>query len=330
MDISNVKIRNKIIRILAVVLLVFSFIITPVVNSPRLAYASSINVVGASDPYEDLKISKGFDESKLENVDDIVVLDMFEYWPSDDAQYPQLLLYVYNPTDSDLKKSTDNRIHIRIGGIDSDTLELNWVRHWNSYKLEYLTTSANDKYVKYMVSDEDTQTIFSLFSEYESGLRYYDISEVKLAKDNNRTPSSYTVGFKYLFEVENGELFCKKEEYNVIRVDNLIPMVYRDIKSGVYNYPSGQINSVAFTLPKDIVEKYGEVSEIHFEYWKYKTSPIVVSDTRDGVNLYQNNDSWVGKKQSELSSYYPSIRWGNKKDKGSQTVPKIVYKMVFP
>ncbi len=285
----SLSVRRLFIRLFAFVLIVMSFIITPVIDTPTLVYADT-PIYTVSDPYEDLKKSDGFDEVSLLLKTDITVIDFFEYRDKD-VDHPLLVLYVYNPTSATLRNSTDNKVHIRIGGVNVDTSEVEWYRGWNTYKLEYLTSSADGKYVKYMVSLEDSKTINSLFSEFSPGSRYYDISEVKLVRVGDNTPSTYTVGYRYLFS-DKDDTVVEKEKYDVIRVDELLPMVYRNIQED--ECWSKQINSVAFTLPADVLEEYGNVSEINFEYYKYRTSPIVVSDKRNGMEIHERRNEWVG------------------------------------
>lgn len=282
--------KKRIITILMAVLLVLSFVITPL-RSP--VEVRAMMPVVLSDPYEDLKISEGFDESKYADATDITVVDLFEYWENG-ADIPEYLLYVYNPTERTLKDSTDNSIHIRLGGLDKETEELRWVNHWNTYKLKYLATSENGKYVKYKISNADE--LYSVFSDFIDGSRYYDVSEVKLTRDSENLPYTVRAGLKYKYSLdENGELTVNKESYDVIRVDELVPMVYRKIVEDVYDYPNGQINSVAFSISNEILEEYGAISDIHFEYFKYRTSPIVVSDTRNGLKIHERRDEWVGR-----------------------------------
>ncbi|MBO5224690.1 MAG: hypothetical protein J6C23_09295 [Clostridia bacterium] len=307
MDILH-EVKFKILAFLSAVLVLLSFLVSPIHFSAPKVLAEELS------PLEELQASEGFDEASLSTKTDITVIDFIEYW-ADKAELPLYFVYVYNPTDKVLKDSTDNRIHIQTNNSG----------HWNSYKLSYVKATEDGKYVKYVVSEPEL-----LYNTHtDNTKRYYDVSEVKLMCDNNTTPSTFTVGFRYLFVFGNSGLEVTKEEYDVIRVDTIIPMVYRNIEEKVYDYPKGQINSVAFALPNDILEQYGEVSEIHFEYWRYRTSPIVVSDTRDNVNLHANRYKWVGITSDKLNGYYPQLGWGSKTNGGTATVPKVYYDYTY-
>ena len=289
------RIKIKIITFISAVLLLFGFVVTPL-------QTSTLRIVQADtylDPYEELKQSKGFNETSLALCYDITLIDLVEYWQSDEQVYPTLYLYVYNPTSKELKDSTDNYISIRTG--DSE--------HWNRYKIDWLKSTSGGRYVKYVVKDLDV--IYNTHPDKEK--RYYDVSEVKLVCGDDRTPSTIRPGFKYLY-TGRSELSVEKEKYEVIPATNLEFMLYRNLVSGERFYKDGQINSLAFSLSKDVSEKYGSISEIHFDYYRYKTSPIVVSDERNGVNIHKLRNEWIGKSPATKLV----LRWGVEKYTGSK------------
>ena len=289
MTISNVKI--KIITLITAILLFFGFTVSPI-HVPTLQVKADSYLT----PYEELKQSEGFNELDLMLKMDITVIDLMEYWKDEKQEYPVLFVYVYNPTTKKIKDSTDNCIRIRTD--DSG--------HWNTYNLDYVKSTEDGKYVKYIV--KNLKEVYN--SHPDKSNRYYDVSDIKLVCDDDRTPSTFIAGYKYLYTGKE-DLNVVKEEYDVIKVENLLPMTYRNIKEGIYNYPSGQINSVAFSLDNDILEKYGDVSEIHFEYYRYKTSPIVVTDTRNGFNAHEKRNEWVGNEVKYSDRNNPMcLTWG--------------------
>lgn len=291
------------------------FLLTFVFSSPSVTLTPSYKVLaeGHLSPLEELQASDGFDEASLLLKTDITVIDMVEYWKNSSTQCPALFVYVYNPTTKKLKDSTDDKIRIRVSNDG----------HWESYSLDYVRSTNDGKYVKYLVEKADT--LYSLHKDNTK--RYYDVSDIHLVFDNDTTPSSFIVGFKYLFSGSGKDDFkVEKEKYDVISVKELVPMVYRDIKPDVWNYPKGQINSVMFSLSKTILEEYGAVSEIHFEYYKYRTSPIVVSD--DQTSIHKGRKDWVGRDVGSdgIDSANPlCLTWGGYIGIDSPSDPDTLY-----
>lgn len=284
--------KSRLITVFTSILFLLTFIFSP---SAPLITSYKVFAEEYLSPLEELQASEGFDEISLSTKTDITVIDFMEYW-DDKAEFPLYFVYVYNPTDKVLKDSTDNRIHIQTNNSG----------HWNSYKLSYIKATEDGKYVKYVV--ENSKEVYE--SHTDKDKRFYKLSDIKLVCDDDRTPSTFTVGYKYLYSGKE-DLDVKKEEYDVIKVENLLPLVYRNIKESVYEYPNGQINSVAFSLSNDVLEKYGEVSEIHFEYYRYRTSPIVVTDTRNGFNAHDKRNEWVGKEVKSSDRSNPMcLTWG--------------------
>ncbi|MBO5223514.1 MAG: hypothetical protein J6C23_03275 [Clostridia bacterium] len=269
--------KSRLITVFTSILLLLTFIFSP---SAPLITSYKVFAEGYLSPLEELRGSEGFDEASLLLKTDITVIDMVEYWKDSSTQCPALFVYVYNPTTKKLKDSTDDKIRIRVSNDD----------HWESYSLDYIQSTDDGKYVKYLVEKSDI--LYSLHKDNTK--RYYDVSDIHLVCDNDTTPSSFIVGFKYWFSGSGkGDFNVEKEKYDVIKVEELVPMVYRDIKPDVWDYPNGQINSVMFSLPKTILEEYGAVSEIYLEYYKYRTSPIVVSD--DQTPIHEGRKDWVGR-----------------------------------
>lgn len=283
------KVKFKIITFITAILLFFGFTLSPI-HVPTLKVKADTYLT----PYEELKQSEGFDEASLFFKTDITVIDLMEYWEDEKQEYPALFVYVYNPTDKIIKDSTDNCI--RLNTVDS--------KHLNSYKLDYVKSTDDNKYVKYVI--ENSKEVYE--SHPDKNSRYYNVSEIKLVCDNDRTPSTFTVGYKYLYEGKR-DLTVSKEKYEVVSVRNLLPMEYRNILKNEYNFP--QVNSVAFSIPNHILREYGDVSEIHFDYYRYRTSPIVVTDTRNGFNAHEKRNEWVGQEVKSVNFSNPmSLVWG--------------------
>ena len=201
-----------------------------------------------------------------------------------------LYLYVWNPKQIDyVELSMLNKANIRFGGDESAS--------YTKYPLVFLNGSEDGLYLKFRVTltAEDKETIFKTL---DSAKRIYEISEIELLENGKANATSTTVGMKYTY-TGYAEGFGESSTVSTLGMSvEQTDVVETEPHYTFYRYPRSetkktQVNSVYFSMDSsyEFLEQYSTLYAIEAEYYKYLTSPIVVTNNKD---FYDAQQDWIG------------------------------------
>lgn len=191
-----------------------------------------------------------------------------------------LYVYVYNPQGLVFDThSNRNTMQFSVG----DTSE------YVKYPLQYLNKSEETNYeglfykFKVYLTGEQKTTILEKLNSAE---RFYHISGIELLEEGAINPHDWEVNAEYRYSgyangygpASGGESdtlsYTKKEgETAVITSEYIGQTYYRpDGNNGTNNYTYDTLQSVYFSVPNELTEKYGMLSEVRAEWLKTMTS----------------------------------------------------------
>ncbi len=290
--------RNYVIRFLAIFIAVF--IACAMVWGSRsaapVAYADSDYLeMDSTDVMDDLSgitvngqpfdaADYGADKSK-----DVQVLTFVEYsysyYGNLRGNYA-LYVYVWNPQKTNyVTLSRLNAVSLRFGGDDTSGYE--------KYPLLFLDGSDDGLFYKFRVTlTADDKT--AIFAALDSSKRVYEISEIELLESGETNPTAYAVAAKYTytgyaagFGEQTGAastLGCIVEDSVVIETE-VHSTVYRpEGSNGKNDYTQDSLHSVYFSIPRDIVEEYGNMTAVHATWLDATLAPVLVTGNKEAYD----------------------------------------------
>ena len=244
---------------------------------------------------------------------DPAVFMFTEYCYSEDSKFDNiygLYVYLYNPNEQLIDI---NNVSVSMAIEYTDTGKPS---QYANCKLAYIDKTDNNRFYKFRVSR--SSKFLSLEQSYNKthSKRRYDIVGFQLKYDVGGWVNTtdffteqtliYTGYAKGCDETSMAEstLSCNSESLKVLkptvghtnyRFNNLNTNGEYDLRD--------DLNSVFFTVPKDVIDKYGEINQLSAEWYEFKTTPIFVtsdSGVHDGfINSgYLHKD--IGVKDSNL------------------------------
>ena len=267
--------------------------------------------------------SKSFDDMGVEEDLLSIYPDLSSRYPinSDDSDIYLVNFVEYGYTQSDGHKADEYGLYLYIynpsrKAISSDMNKVQFGVEWSKDKKGIVTVSDYAKYdlTRLDVNDEGTLYKFKVTAPdskmYYLGSdnsRRYDISGVELA-GSDYVVEDYTVATSYTFSgyskglssesVNKSTLKCLCSSFVTLHIDaHQVSYLTGDSSMGA-GY-SNQVNSVYFSVPNEIEEKYGNLFGVKYEYYHYYTSPIIVSDNKEFYDIlladrgiYADHDTW--------------------------------------
>lgn len=206
-------------------------------------------------------------------------------------------IYFYNP--QALNISTASRANkITLGVKYSTDKDGNIsVDDYEKFDLQFCSKSDGDYrdlFYKFKVIDHKSTVDGKTVAErVNSNARRYDISEVELMTVGDNNATAYTVGGSYIFTGyargygvdQNAEstLACEWKELETVTLD-VHHTFYRTVTSSKGSGYQNQIDTVYFSVPQSLLDKYGKLQRIKAEWYEYKTQDIVVTSNSDFYN----------------------------------------------
>ena len=203
----------------------------------------------------------------------------YSFYTNKQGNY-SLYVYVYNPQGLVFDThSNRNAIELSVG----DTSD------YVKYPLQYLNKSELTnyeglfyKFKVYLTGEQKT----AILEKLNSSERFYHISGIELLEEGETNPRDWNVNSEYRYSgyangygsVSGGEgntlTYTKKQgETALITSDYIGQTYYRpDGNNGKNNYTYDTLQSVYFSVPNDLTEKYGTLSEVRAEWLKVMTS----------------------------------------------------------
>ncbi len=265
-------------KILSIILV----IITLVSLAVPISAAETINGVDItkSSVTEDLGLICDLNDFKADSSNkdiSLITVQEYGYGTLDHTLY----MYFYNPSGKTLSNSDFNKVQLASSWNSSGEP--------NGYKkqpVEIVSVSSDRLLIKCKLG----KTSGSFYRKLNNA-RHYTVSGVELntVGSDFEQLKDYTVGYTFSFSGSGNTLACNRTDQLTINLD-----VYQtsyltgdsakekdDLDNGWY---SNQINSVYFSIPKAIEQEYGDLYSINYEYYKYRTSPMLVVDDESTYN----------------------------------------------
>ncbi len=188
-----------------------------------------------------------------------------------------IYLYFYNPSRRVVTSSVLNTVQIatqwKADGQPTD---------YKKYPLSVQGTALDGLFIRAKIDKPAKELAF-----ITNSTRKYGVSGFELYQFGNYNAEEYEVGYTYEFSGYGDNLKCIKQDFitlplNVNQVNYISPTGEED----KYN----QINSVYFTIPKDIEEEFGKLYSIEYEYYYARTKPMFFTDN---VLLYNKINDFI-------------------------------------
>ena len=256
------------------------FIITLVCSIPFTISAASLpdNDFENSSVIDDIKAMYMNYESEFPyNTDDkgVYLINFIEYgydqMAGQDSDLFGLYVYVYNPSGKELFGAM-NKIQMATKWGTDGNGELK-ATDFSKYNLTLLDINENKTLAKYKISNPDKKLVY-INSDRS---RRYDISGIEL-RNNTFDAEDYTVATTFVYSgyakglslesKDRSTLACYCEEFLTLTVE-AHQVSYLTGNSHLGKGYSNQVNSVYFSIPEDIIDKYGSLYSVKYEYYHY-------------------------------------------------------------
>ena len=269
---------KKIILIFLVAILLVTFVVPTFAANDYSIDLDKTTVV------EDLsKVYKNMSDFYLSKSDtDIYLITMAEAGVTEKGLTSDYALYFYfhNPSQKEVTSSDFNKLQLACEwDVNGDPI------NYAKYELEHISTSNDLSLLKYKLTAP-------VSAVYMSGnTRRYDISGVEFvgASTDSFKSADYSIGRTYVFSGYEGDLLCTC--YDLLTITLKVHQTSylsgdsgKEISSNDNGAYSNQINSVYFSIPNSIVKKYGGLYAVDYEFYHYRTKPMLVVDNENAYN----------------------------------------------
>lgn len=202
-----------------------------------------------------------------------------------------LYIYVYNPSGKELFGEM-NKIQMATKWKADGNGELK-ATDFRKYNLTLLDINENKTLAKYKISSPDKKLVY-INSDRS---RRYDISGIEL-RNNSFEAEDYTVATTFVYSgyakglslesKERSTLACYCEEFLTLNVKaHQVSYLTGNSHLGV-GY-SNQVNSVYFSIPEEIVDKYGSLYSVKYEYYHYYSDTMIFTDNKESYNTLMDD-----------------------------------------
>ncbi len=221
-----------------------------------------------------------------------------------------LYLYVYNPQQLPIVTTSEkNKVQMAVS-YDANGEPL----RYEKFQLQFVSKSHDGDSLFYKFKIQDRLVDGTYFADRVNVIqRRYDISGVELLVSGNINATDYPVGGCYKFRgyasglgfdpsgestlagtVDEFQTLSLNVQHTNYRTDQYTPNHY-------YN-----IDSVYFSVPKSILDRYGELQRIHAEWWEYKTAMMAVTSNEEfykTLDAYKTAYAWPTNEDIPYSMY---------------------------
>ena len=256
------------------------------------------------------------------------IVAFMEYAYSDYHDYSavyNLYFYVYNPTEKRIYLDDGSNTVEMVIAYTGDTSDPSL---YDKLELEFVDHTDNHRFYKFKLAD-DSAVMLDLAKQYAAshdGIRKYIITGVEIAHEAG-TPIEYDVSKTY--DWSGYAAYCDADKtlnYTLECRDygaNSIPLEvrhtnYRFAKKDHYLYDD--LSSVYFSIPEEYFQSWGNLTEIHTEWYEYLTSPMfVTSDKGAYTGLWEMR----GKRINEFGQLIDEN--GNVLDSATQSYWRVLW-----
>lgn len=280
------------------IITLFSFVFfsaNTIVASADSNKISSFDESPITDDLYDIDIDKYVQS----DIGKIQIVRFYEYCYTDNHLLKDsygLYLYIYNPQEKQLLKTSENRNYVNIA-TQYDSLG-NPITY-SKVEITYLDGYKNNRLMKFKITD--SRNFFNNAKSYASkhdGVRRYDLvgitllflgDENNIGKDYKVSKTYYWTGFAKGCSMGQTEstLACQTEGLSSISLD-VHPTYYRPQgNNGKDEFTQDSLHSVYFSVPKSYLEK-SELYAVHAEWYNAVLKPMLAYGKANIENL-----SWI-------------------------------------
>ena len=195
-----------------------------------------------------------------------------------------LYLYLYNPSQKQIVSSDYNSIQIAHKWENSEPVG------YAKFAIDLVSISTNRRFIKVKLSGSKYPSS-AFCCTNKDGSRSYSVSGIELYGQDTGVKTAdlqdYSLAYTYTFSgySTNNTLVSKRADLTTIMLD-VHQTSYltgdsgketHDLENGTY---SNQVNSVYFTIPTKFEESLGKLYSIDYEYYQYRTAPILITDNQ--------------------------------------------------
>ena len=198
-----------------------------------------------------------------------------------------MYVYVYNPSEKIIVES-GNMITMAVkfdgNGVAED---------FEKFDLIFLEKTENNRFYKFAVEDHVSAVDYNkIVQRVNKDERRYTVSEIEMKYLGSSAPTASLVGKSFVFT-------GFEENENLAVKTNLVETVELDVKSTYWRSQTSslgighqnQLTSVYFSVPNELIEKYGYLQAITALWNEQKTTPILVVDNKEFADGLQ---PWLG------------------------------------
>lgn len=233
----------------------------------------------------------------------------YSFYEKNNGNYG-LYIYLYNPA---LTKFEDahvlNKIQMAVSFNDMD-----YADDYQKFSLKLCSKSSDGLFYKYKVVDTQNVILSMVqeFSKTHAGLRQYYVSGIELVKRGEYNATEYNVAMNYQYS-GFAEGYGDSENFplsmNSAGIETLETKVHYtwwrpegETEGG--NNIQDQLNSVYFSVPNELLEKYGVLQAVSMEWYEYVTKPVFVTGNS---TVYNHLINYVG---DTFTSYSEDAKYG--------------------
>lgn len=244
------------------IVLLLLVIVTVVLSVPVSAASASLSDIILEEVIQLVDIKEFGYNSMDTNVYLIGVMEAgySEKGFSDDSA---LYVYLYNPSRKDLAKSNLGTISIATK-YDADGKPVDFKK----YPLSIEGSTGSGLYTRAKVSVSARE-----LAHIRDGARWYGVTEIEYLDSVTHNMNVTPAGAVYKFSGYGEDLKCECENFVTIELDvRSTSYLTGDAPQAGY---SNQVASVYFSIPQEFEEKYGKLYAVAYEYYKYRTKPVM-------------------------------------------------------
>ena len=228
------------------------------------------------------------------------------------AEYYTLMIYVYNPTETELNLTARNTVNMAVTYDEKGKPSA-----WAKVPLSYCDKTDNNRFYKFEVDYSGLLAMALNYSNAHEGVRRYDFADIEFVSKDGKTIASSAYSKTYYYEgfsagcgaTANSEstLKCQVEGLETVEL-NVKHTNYRTEQYDINNV-CDELNTAYFSVGEKYFDNYGNLQKIRAEWYEYKTNPIFVTSDNDAYNALEDYIGVdIGEQCDDLNW---AVYWGN-------------------
>lgn len=298
-------------------MMIISLIFLSIPFQTVLAQSEKIFDLDKSEVSEDLSSfivdgeSFDFNNYPLNSKGSLQLINFVEYCYSlDNSEDYSLYIYVYNPAQIKINDTHIlNRIKLAVGFND-----LSYASEYAYFNIKFISKTEDLRFYKFKVLDNSNR-IFSVVNNYaktNDGVRQYYVSSIELVSANDFNAKEYNVAMNYQYtgfaegygDSENFPLTMTSSGIETLQTEVHYTWWRPEGETEGGNNIQSQLNSVYFSVPNELIEKYGVLQAVSMEWYEYLTKPVFITGNS---TIYNHLINYVG---DTFSSYSEDAKYG--------------------